>query len=103
MLANDSLDARAIESGDFELQLAVQEEWDAVAVLLASIDDPVSGAAVVPSRVLLHHVANVDHVRALLDGHRDPGLSWGIPDLQAFSVWLLKQNGDATEVGMVAN
>lgn len=90
VLTNHSLNTRAVESLDIQLQLAIQEERDAVAVLAATVDDPVSSAAVVSSSVLLHHVPNVDHVRALLHGHRDPGLGRGIPDLQTLSVRLLQ-------------
>lgn len=103
MLADDSLDTRSVESLDLELQLTIEEERDAVAVLSATVDDPVSGAAVVSTSVLLHHVSHVDHVRTFLDGNRDPGLGRGIPNLQTFSARLLQKDGDATKVSVVAN
>lgn len=89
---------------DFELQIAVQKEWCAVPMLVTKrLDDPVSGAAVVPGGPFVHRVAHVDDVGVFFDGHGDPGLGWGVEDFEAFGARLLEEDGDAAEVGVVAD
>lgn len=59
-------------------------------MILGKSKNPVPGAAIVPARVLLHHVTHVDDVRMLFRRDRDPSLRGWVPDLQAFGAHLLK-------------
>lgn len=65
-------------------------------------DDAVAGATVVPARVLLHQIADVDNEAILDNGHRDPVFGRRIPHLQTFGPGLLQEDGNGAEVGMGA-
>lgn len=69
-------------------------------VLFTKGDDAVTRTAIVPRRVLLHQVANVDDEASLNHGDGNPVLGGRVPDLQAFGAGLLQKNGDGAEISV---
>ena len=66
-------------------------------------DDAVARAAVVSARPFVHRVAHVDDVGVFDDWHGDPGVGGGVEDFETVGAGLLQEDGDAAEVGVVAN
>ena len=103
MLPNHRFHARSIQRRASQLKLPIEEKRHAVAMLSVAVDHTVTCATVVSSRVLLHHVANVDNVRSLDDGDGDPALGGRVPDLETLAGWFLEEDGDTAEIGVITD
>lgn len=102
LLPENNATARAIENRRIKLQVPIEEEGNAVAIPVRS-EHTMTRAAIVPARVAIHSIANIDHVCVLLGRHRNPCLGRRVPHLKTLCAQFLKKDGDAAEIGVVGD
>jgi hypothetical protein len=103
MLSNDRLIPGTIQRLRLQLQVAIEEESDAVAMVFTVRQHAVARTAVESPGVLLHHIAHVDHERIGDDRHWDPRVSWRVIHLEPNCAFLLQKDGNAAEVRVIGH
>ncbi|KAH9881750.1 hypothetical protein IAQ61_000478 [Plenodomus lingam] len=103
LLSDQRLNPRPIQSLRSKPQVPIQEESNAMSMLISASDDAMACTAIIPSRVLFHHVAHVDDEAVGDGGNRDPSGGWRVEDLKTSGFGFLQEYGDQAEVSVVGD
>lgn len=83
-------------------QVSLVEAWDAVSIAAGDVNDSVKRAVILPTCPFVDQVTHVDNENVFQRRNSQPFSALLMIDLKAVHPRLLKEDGNATEIGMSA-